>query len=413
MTSVAQRVDQPVDVLGGGAEPDARPDRGAVAAGARVPAEPLEQRVGAEPAVAHADPVLGRQVGGDVSRGVTRDREALHRHAVRRCRARSAAASRPGPWPGRRRAGRAARARAPGRRRRAPAPACGRPARARRRRARSACPPRAGAARAPTSAPSRSTCVTAPPPARYGRRGVEPVAAADERSRAVGRVELVPGQRDVVDARSRRGRRGGAGRAARRRRRPARPPRGRSRRSGRSGSTSPVTLDAPVTVSSAVGVARSAAVERGERLLDRARPRAAPVRSVGRATATAAGSRGARRRGTAPAPGTAVASRFSASVVLRVNTTTSSLPGPDELADALAGPLQQRGADLREVARAAVHARQQRQDVRDVRGDRLQSRRAGGEVEVGVVGRAAGDQRDPRPRADGPGEGRRQRGGRG
>ena len=65
---LAQRVDQAVDVLGGRPQTDACPDRGAVAAGPRVPAEPLEQRVRAEPAVAHPDPVLGRQVGGDESR---------------------------------------------------------------------------------------------------------------------------------------------------------------------------------------------------------------------------------------------------------------------------------------------------------------------------------------------------------
>jgi len=68
---------------------------------------------------------------------------------------------------------------------------------------------------------------------------------------------------------------------------------------------------------------------------------------------------------------------------------------PDELADALPRPLQQRGADLREVARTPVHAREQRQDVGDVRRDRLQGGGAGREVEVGVLGRAAGDQRHP------------------
>ena len=65
---LAQRVDQAVDVLRGRPQTDACPDRGAVAAGPRVLAEPLEQRVGAELAVAHPDPVLGRQVGGDESR---------------------------------------------------------------------------------------------------------------------------------------------------------------------------------------------------------------------------------------------------------------------------------------------------------------------------------------------------------
>ena len=138
------------------------------------------------------------------------------------------------------------------------------------------------------------------PAGEVGRRGVEPVAAPDQRPRAEGRVELVPGQRDVVHA----GRGevdpavrgelcgvdGHAGARAR----------ARSRRSASSGSTSPVTLDAPVTVSSAVGCARSAALEVGQGLRDGRGRAAACGASV---SARAAGWRGARRPGTAPARG--------------------------------------------------------------------------------------------------------------
>ena len=108
-----------------------------------------------------------------------------------------------------------------------------------------------------------------------GRR-VQPVASADQHARAVGRVELVPGQGQVVDPGLPPARRAGAGRAA------PRPPRSGRRagaRSGRAraiGSTSPVTFEAPVTASSAVGVAASAA------------SRSASVsRSVGAASSTA------------------------------------------------------------------------------------------------------------------------------
>ena len=110
------------------------------------------------------------------------------------------------------------------------------------------------------------------PAGEVGRRGVEPVAAADQRPRAERCVELVPGQRQVVHA--------GRGQVD--------PPvrdelcgvdghpgaRGvRDRDDRSSGSTSPVTLDAPVTASSAVRRARECGLEVGEGLRERSRRR--------------------------------------------------------------------------------------------------------------------------------------------
>ena len=264
--------------------------------------------------------MLGRQVRRHVARGVTRHGEALHRHPVRavgpdlqRRHARNRA---PAP----RRAGRAARCSCAG-----PAPsstgasvrqACASAAMPSTFGVPASCRCGAGA----HAASSRSTRGDGPAAREVGRRGVEPVATADERARPVGRVELVPGQRDVVHARRRevdpavRGELCGVdgdpgARGVRDRHDPVqrqhlagdvgRPGHGEQRRRG--------------------GAQR--AVEIGERLRDRRAPRAACGASR---RARAAGSRGARRRGTGPAPGTAVASRFSASVVLRVKTTTSS-----------------------------------------------------------------------------------------
>ena len=233
-----------------------------------------------------------------------------------------------------------------------------------------------------------------------GRRGVEPVATADQRSRPVGRVELVPGQRDVVHAR---------------RREVDAAVRGELRGvDGDPGARGVGDRHDPVQRQYLAGDVRGAGhgeqrrrggpqrgVEIGERLRDR--------RGCGH---------GAVRPG---APGQQVR------VVLDVETQDRAghgrgqqvqcvrgvagedddvvLPGPDELPDALPGPLQQCGAHLREVARAAVHAREQRQDVGDVRRDRFESGCAGGEIEVGVLGPAAGDQGNLRSRSHGPGEG--------
>ena len=213
--------------------------------------------------------------------------------------------------------------------------------------------------------------------------GVEPVAAPDQRSGSEGRVELVPGERDVVDPG-----RGEVDAAVR----------GELRgvdgdpRAGRVGDRG----DPPQRQHLAGDVGRPGdgeqcrrggaqrRLQRGEGLLDCARRGQRPVRSVGarqrqqvRVVLDVEAQHGPRDGG--------------GQQVQRVGGVAGEhhdvrRAGPDELADALAGPLQQRGADLREVARAAVHARQQRQDVGDVRGDRLQGRRAGREVEVGVLG---------------------------
>ena len=70
-------------------------------------------------------------------------------------------------------------------------------------------------------------------------------------------------------------------------------------------------------------------------------------------------------------------------------------PGADELADRGARGFQQRGADLGGVARAAVHRGVVGQQLGDVGGHGAQSRRAGGEIEVGVRHVPTCDQRHP------------------
>ena len=372
------------------------------------PAEPREQRVGAEPAVPHPDAVLGRQVGGDAARGPAGDREALHRHAVRCCRARSAAASRPAPCarPAASRSSSARSCAGPGpvqHRRERPA-GLGERGGAEDVRGARLVPVRRGR---PASVPSRSTSRDGAAARQVRGGGVEPVAAPDQRPRAERGVELVPGQRDVVDAS-----RGEVDAAVRGELRgvdapPGRPPRGRSRRSARSGSTSPVTLDAPVTATQrrrgrragrASSAARVSATVRGrgQRPVRRARP---PRQQVGVVLDVEA-----QRR---------LAGHGGGQQVQRVGGVAGEHhdvvgPGPDELADRARAPLQQRGADLRGVARAAVHARvvaAGRSATCAATASRAGALAARSRLAYSAV--AAGDQRDPRsPRRPGGESGR-------
>jgi hypothetical protein len=68
-------------------------------------------------------------------------------------------------------------------------------------------------------------------------------------------------------------------------------------------------------------------------------------------------------------------------------------PGTEERAHRVTRRLQHSGADLRGVARPAVHARVVGQQLGDVGGHVLQRGGARGEVEVGVGRVAAGDER--------------------
>ena len=99
-------------------------------------------------------------------------------------------------------------------------------------------------------------------------------------------------------------------------------------------------------------------------------------------------------------PGTAAASRLSASVVLRVKITTSSSRAPTKPADLGPGGLVGAGADRRGVPGAAMHAGVERQQLGHLIGDGAQRRGAGGVVQVDVPGGSAVHERDRQVRAD-------------
>ena len=335
--------DEPLDALEGAAEADARADGRGRAFAPRVLEELVDEQVGAELAVAHADAVLGGEdppASAGVASPSTVKRDARRRGRCRRQDREEltpATVVEPGAQPVEQ--ARLVRLDAP------------RGARAMRRAGRgegdgaedvgaaALVARRAGRPRRPSSVTDAASRRR-----RRGRAaGVEPVAAPGEHARAVGGVDLWPEKRDVVDVPARRGRsaRCGASWAASTATRApcAVRDRGDPRRSA---STSPVTLEAPGDDDEAV--ARRRGAQRGleqscQRLLD------------GRGTAGGArcgrarhGSRFAwcsTSKTTAPSCrlGSAPASRFSASVVLRVKTTTSSSRAPDEPATHLAGPL--------------------------------------------------------------------------
>ena len=94
---------------------------------------------------------------------------------------------------------------------------------------------------------------------------------------------------------------------------------------------------------------------------------------------------------TTVSPGTAEASRFNASVVLRVNTTRSSSRAPTWRATVVAGVLDERGRGLRRVAAPPVHARVVGHDAADVPHDRIERRGGCRHVEVHVPHRAAAE----------------------
>lgn len=73
---LVQGRDQPADIVRLAAEPEARPDRPG------RHAEPGQQRVRAEPAVPHPDPMLGGQVRGHECGRIAVKGERHHRHPV-------------------------------------------------------------------------------------------------------------------------------------------------------------------------------------------------------------------------------------------------------------------------------------------------------------------------------------------
>ena len=153
------------------------------------------------------------------------------------------------------------------------------------------------------------------------------------------------------------------------------------------GSTSPVTFDAPGHRHQRGGPGAQRGRQRGERGGDGRppghHPTGAPRQQVGVVLDVQAHD---------------VAGHGARQEVERVGGVAAEhddVVGPraEERADRAARRLQHPGAHLRGVARAAVDAGVVRQEPRDVRGDVLQSRRAGGEIEVGVGRVAAGDER--------------------
>ena len=237
------------------------------------------------------------------------------------------------------------------------------------------------------------------------RGGVEPVAAPDQRAGPVGRVELVPGQRHVVDAGGRdvdaavRGELRGV--------------HGDPRPGGVGDRHDPLQRQHLAGHVRRAGdgdechrLGRHRVGERGQRRLDGSggahHARRAPGQEV-RVVLDVEADHPARH-----APG---------QQVQRVGGVAGEHgdvagPRPDEPRHLTARLLQDRGAHLRGVAGAAVHAGVVRQQRRDVRGDVLQRGCAGGEVEVGVGDIPAGDERDAQIGADhtGKGEGERHRG---
>ena len=105
------------------------------------------------------------------------------------------------------------------------------------------------------------------------------------------------------------------------------------------------------------------------------------------------------------AAGTQPASRFSESVVFRVKTTTWSSARSDEPGDRVAGLLVALGRHPRRVAGAAVHAGVRREQCPDAVGHLRQRRRAGGVVEVDVGAVAALNERNPQVGARNLGQG--------
>ena len=154
---------------------------------------------------------------------------------------------------------------------------------------------RSGASAQITS--SSVTSLIAPPPCSSG--SPPSARAADERAGAERRVELVAGEREVVDAGRRPCRSRGAARAGRRRRTARRRGAWASAASSASGHTSPVTLEAPVTASRSIGRVRAARCSASS---SSSRGRVAGTAAgAGRGGATGACSRGARPAWRAPA----------------------------------------------------------------------------------------------------------------
>ena len=167
-----------------------------------------------------------------------------------------------------------------------------------------------------------------------------------------------------------------------------------------SGNVSPVTLLAAVTATSAFAVARARS-------------------AASNTPATSSTAAGASRCTTVPARhgnrlawcsmssvntvvsgGSAPASRLSASVVLRVNTTWSSGRPPRNERTSVRGMLERFVAHRRREAGATVHAAVPRQQLGDGVGDHAQRRCAGRVVEVHGRRRPAGDERDVRRCSD-------------
>ena len=193
-----ERGDEPVDVVGRAAEPEARAHR-AVGRRSRASSGWAQNRPSRTPMPCSAD-----RYGGDARRGRRPSTVNARRRPRSGLSGQTAAAS-----------ARPASCASPARSRSRSAPSCAgsapavRASSARQAAASAAAPSTFGvpaSCRAGAGRPRRVDGLaarrsrTAPPPAEVRRRGVEPVAAADEHAGAERGVELVPGEREVVDA---------------------------------------------------------------------------------------------------------------------------------------------------------------------------------------------------------------------
>ena len=240
---------------------------------------------------------------------------------------------------------------------------------------------------------------------QVGRRGLQPVGPADQRARTERGVELVPGEHHVVDVERGdvdppvRGELRGVQHDAR-----AVPSGDR----GQFGDRPELTGD--------VGRAGEHDQARPDRAVGQRRgQRATGLRSsvsgvlilvtCGPRHGSSAAWCSVSNSTTDVALGSDLASRFSESVVLRVNTTASDRCAADEGAQHVAGLLVDPRRHLRGEPGAAVHAGVPGQQLVDRVLDRLKARRAGRVVEVGVGHPAAVQQRHGQDGTDHGGHG--------